>query len=166
MIALRMEDIKAFTSGLFVGNTFDHFLVREAVIVTYNTFTIDGHIRQGYYSEEELEEKKLAGMSSWEGLKPVCFSLVKGKRLPGSFQITLQLPPDEVENIIRRELGGIRVEQISGLYLNIRYEESILTCITGTSLSVFTMDKTIEREWDEAVRRFLKQAGLVYSEDY
>lgn len=166
MIALRMEDLKAFTSGLFVGNTFDSFLVREAVIVTYNTFTIDGHIKQGYYSKEELEEKQLGELSSWESVKPVCFSLIKGKRLPGSFQITLQLQPSEVESIISGGLGGIRAEQIGGLYLNIRYEESILTCITGTSLNVFTMDKTIEREWDEAVRHFLKQAGLVYMEDY
>ena len=55
MIALRIEDIRQFTAKLFVGETFDHFLIKEAEIVTFNVFTIDGHIRQGYYSEEELE---------------------------------------------------------------------------------------------------------------
>lgn len=166
MTALKMEDLKAFTSGLFVGNVFDKFLVREATIVTFNTFTIDGHIKPGYYSEEEAEERQVGELSTWEAVKPICFSLIKGKKLPNSFQITLQLPPAEVETVISVGQAGIRAEQISGLYLNIRYEDAVLACITGTSLNIFTMDKTIEREWDEAVRRFLKQARLAYSEDY
>ena len=58
MIALKIEDMKQFTARLFMGETFDHFLIREAEIITFNVFTIDGHIRQGYYSEEELEEQK------------------------------------------------------------------------------------------------------------
>ena len=55
MVALRIEDMKVFTKKLFIGETFDRFLVREASIVTFNSFTIDGRVRQGYYSEEELE---------------------------------------------------------------------------------------------------------------
>jgi len=42
MIALKIEDLKLFTSKLFVGEVFDQFLAKEAVIVTFNTFTIDG----------------------------------------------------------------------------------------------------------------------------
>ena len=55
MIALKIEDLKTFTAQLFMGETFDHWLVREVNIVTFNSFTIDGRIRQGYYSDEELE---------------------------------------------------------------------------------------------------------------
>ena len=47
MVALRMEDLKGFTAGLFMGELFDGWLVREAEIVTFNRFTIDGRIRQG-----------------------------------------------------------------------------------------------------------------------
>ena len=42
MIALRIEDKKKFTSELFVGELFDRFFLREAVVVTFNTFTVDG----------------------------------------------------------------------------------------------------------------------------
>ena len=56
MVALKVEEQKAFTEGLFIGEIFDKFLVREAEIVTWNRFSIDGKIRQGYFSEEELEE--------------------------------------------------------------------------------------------------------------
>ena len=89
MIALKIEDMKQFTARLFMGETFDHFLIREAEIITFNVFTIDGHIRQGYYSEEELEENQLEELSSWKMIRPYCFSLIKGKKLPGSFQIVL-----------------------------------------------------------------------------
>ena len=30
MVALRMEDLKGFTAGLFMGELFDSWLVREA----------------------------------------------------------------------------------------------------------------------------------------
>ena len=50
MIALKAEDVKTFTSKLFLKEDFDSFLVKEVNIVTYNNFTIDGHIRQGYYT--------------------------------------------------------------------------------------------------------------------
>ena len=59
MVALKLEEQKAFTAGLFIGEIFDKFLVREAEIVTYNQFTIDGKVRQGYFSEEELEENRI-----------------------------------------------------------------------------------------------------------
>ena len=51
--------------------------------------------------------------------------------------------------------AGIDSSQIKGLYLNIRYEDGALYCVTGTSLAFFTMDKTLENEWDSAVRKFM-----------
>ena len=35
----------------------------EAVIGTANTFTIDGHIRAGYYTQQELEENHVGELS-------------------------------------------------------------------------------------------------------
>ena len=70
MIALKIEDLKTFTAQLFMGETFDHWLVREANIVTFNSFTIDGRIRQGYYSDEELEKNRIEELSSWKALRP------------------------------------------------------------------------------------------------
>ena len=65
MVALRIAEQKTFTAGLFLGELFDGFLVREANIVTFNSFTVDGRVRQGYYSDEELEEKRIEEFSSW-----------------------------------------------------------------------------------------------------
>ena len=165
MIALKIDDVKQFTSKLFVGTTFDKFLVREVTIVTYNTFTIDGHIKQGYYTEAELEENRIEDLSSWAVLKPFCFSLIKGKKLPGSFQIVLQIAPADVEAFLGRSGLAVPVEQITGLYVNLRYEEGQLTCVTGTSVNFFTLDKSLDREWDETVRQFLRGAEIACVEE-
>lgn len=161
MIALKVEDVKMFTSKLFIREDFDRFLVKEADIVTYNSFVIDGHIRQGYYTDEEMEANQVEAFSSWKMLRPICFSLIKGKKLPGSFHIVLLLPPEDVEKFASSSGSGINGDQIQGLYLNIRYEDGTLYCVTGTSLNFFTMDKTLETEWDRAVREFLSSLEIV-----
>lgn len=163
MIALKIDDIKQFTAKLFVGDTFDGFLLREATIVTFNSFSIDGHIKQGYYSERELEENKIEDLSAWAVIKPVCFSLIKGKKLPGSFQIVLQVSPLDMERFLTYSQLAIPVNQINGLCLNIRYEEGILYCVTGTSINFFTLDKSLDTEWDEAVKLFMREQEIVYS---
>lgn len=107
MVALRMEDLKGFTAGLFMGELFDGWLVREAEIVTFNRFTIDGRIRQGYYSDWELEQNRIKDLSSWKMIKPFCYSLIKGKKLPESFHITLQLPPAQTEDFLKKQIWNL-----------------------------------------------------------
>lgn len=165
MVALKIDDIRGFTKKLFIGDVFDIFLLREATIVTFNTFSIDGHIRQGYYTEEELEENKIEELSSWSVIKPICFSLIKGKKLPGSFQITLQLSPEQVEKFLVHSQVGLTVDQVNGICMNIRYEDNVLYCVSGTSLNIFTLDKAIDIEWDEALRLFLRQQEIAFTED-
>lgn len=165
MISVKIEDIKSFTSKLFVGEVFDHFLVKEVSVSTYNTFTIDGTIKNGYYSKEEMEEQGIGVYSTWTALKPFSFSMVKGKRLPTSFRIILLMPEDETERFLSTKNIGFPKEQVKGLYVNIRYEDEKLTCITGTSVSVFTMDKTLDEEWDNGFKAFLKQNQIPFEEE-
>ena len=163
MIALKIEEQKIFTSGLFIGEIFDGFLVREAEVVTFNSFTIDGRVRHGYYSDEELEENQIEEFSSWKVLKPFCFSLIKGKRLPESFRIVFMLSPDAKERFVEKHVPGLLSDQVGGLYLNVHYENNEMTVITGTSMNMFTLDKTLENEWDESVRVFFQRHGIAVS---
>ena len=134
MIALKAEDVKSFTSRLFIKEDFDSFWVREVNIVTYNSFTMDGHIRSGYYTEEEREEQRIGGVFFLETAAPVLFFSYQRKKLPESFKIVLQLPAGQTERFASKSGTGISGDQIQGLYLNIRYEEGELYCITGTAL--------------------------------
>ena len=164
MIALKAEDVKSFTTKLFVREDFDAFLVKEVNITTYNSFSIDGHVKQGYYTEEEREENNIEEFSTWKTLRPFCFSLIKGKKLPGSFRIVLQLPKAGTDKFSARTGAWIDGNQIVGLYLNIRYDNGEMYCITGTSLNFFTMDKTLDLEWDKAVKQFLQSHEIPCTE--
>lgn len=164
MVALKIEDQKTFTAGLFIGTMFDSFLTREASIVTFNSFTVDGRVRQGYYSDEELEQNQIEEYSAWKSIKPFCFSLIKGNRLPESFRIVFLLAPGARERFVTSRTLEILPEQVGGLYMNIQYENGVMSCVTGTSLNVFTMDKSLEREWDEGVKQFFKKQGIAVSE--
>ena len=55
---------------------------------------------------------------------------------------------------------GLEQENLPALYLNIRYEDSTLYCVTGLSLKIFTLDKTIEQEWDRQGELLLKKMGI------
>lgn len=162
MVALRIEEQKNFTAGLFLGTVFDEFLVREVNIVTFNSFTVDGRVRQGYYSDDELEENRIEEYSAWKVLKPFCFSLIKGKRLPESFHIVFFLSPEAKDRFVTSHAAGIYPDQVGGLYINIHYENGEMGCVTGISMNTFTMDRTLERQWDECVEQFLKKNGIVF----
>lgn len=164
MVALKIEDMKAFTNGVFIGTMFDSFLLREAEVITFNRFFIDGRVRQGYYSDDELEEKRIEEYSAWSVIKPVCFSLIKGKRLPESFKLVFQLPPENTERFVMSRIQGMQADQVNGLYINVHYENQELTCVSGTSLKIFTLDKTLEREWDESMASFLKKNEIAFSQ--
>ena len=112
---------------------------------------------------EEQEEGKIGEFSSWRTIKPVCFSLIRGKRLPETFRIVLCLSEEARSRFVQAHAPGILPEQAGGLYINIQYENQEMTCVTGTSMNVFTMDRTLEREWDESVKQFLKRSGIAFT---
>lgn len=155
------EDVRDITGKLFLGTVFDQFWVREASVTTFNTFHIDGHIRKGYYSCEELKEQGIGELSSWKVLRPVCFSLIKGKKLPGSFQITLQLSKSGTEAFLQKNQISCQPEQMPSLCLNIRYEEGKLSCVSGTASAAFTMDKSLDWAWEEALEKFFRKNEIV-----
>lgn len=162
MVSLKIDDLPAFTRQLFTGETFDRFLVEEAEIVTFNKFTIDGRTRPNYYSPEEIQTEHIGEYSAWAKLRPICFSLIRGKRLPESFAIVLALPPAGASSFAKRVNPQTPDGLVRGLYLNIRYEDKICRLVTGTSFTQFTVDKSIEHEWDSAAGTFLRKAGISF----
>ena len=43
MQAFQILDIKGFMEKLLIDSAFDHFLLSQAAVTTFCTFTIDGH---------------------------------------------------------------------------------------------------------------------------
>lgn len=144
---------------LLVKDTFDNFLLEDATITTYNTFTIDGHIQSDFYSVDELEALPDKTLSTWGIIKPHCFNLIKGSKLPLRFKIVLKASASYTEKLLNDNPCGLSLKDIGGLYINVRYDShrtltgddsatASLDCISMASLNIFSMDKTLEKTWD------------------
>lgn len=155
MITDIITDVKAFTSALFIGDTFDNFLVSEVNITTYNTFNIDGHIKKDFYTSEEYEELGTPTLSKWCSLKPLCFDIIKGKKLPLSFKIIFCLSKKAIISFLNENELDYAIENINGLFINIKFENNELSYVTGTSLNIFTLDKSLEHAFDSHIRKFI-----------
>lgn len=164
MIALHILDVKNFMAKLLLNDTFDHFLLSEATITTFNTFHIDGFLHKEYYSAEELEVDGLNERitSYWKQVRPFCLDLIKGKRTPLNFKLIFQLSPANVEKLLIQTGISLSSSEVNGLFLNLKYDNNQLTCITGTSITIFTMDKTLEQSWDQMVQKFFKQKEIPF----
>lgn len=149
MIILNLKT-KNCMQHLLLKPTFDSFALIEGEITTYNTFRIDGYIHKNFYEDAPLKD-----YSSWGDLKEFCFHIIRGKRTPLNFRFILSLPKEEFEAfLIDQEIPSLSHSDIQGLYLNFKYDGTNLQCITGTSLNIFTMDKTLENVWDNYARKF------------
>ena len=163
MIALQIQDIKNFMSKLLLSQTFDHFQIVEGAITTFNTFHIEGRIHRDFFTAEELEELEHREFSLWKEVKPLCLELNKGKKTPLSFKFTFQLSKENTEKLlVSSGITSIRPENVSGLLLNVRFDNGALSVITATNLSLFTLDKSLEHAWDDMVKRFLKQQEISF----
>ena len=164
MTALNLPEIKEFMNKLLCSETFDHFLLKEAVIKTAVTFTIDGTIDHTFYSSDETETLGLTGFSClpFGMLRSQCFDLIKGKRTPSYFKFVLELSPTNLTRTLEQIHSSFTAADISGVFLNLKFQNDALLLTTGVSYRIFSPDKSLEHEWDRLVERFLKNNGIVY----
>ena len=163
MISLQIKITKNMMNALLASECFDSFLLEEAIITTFNTFHIDGHIVKEFYTAEELSESS-PDFSLWRDIRPLCFQIVKGKKTPVSFRVVLHAPDTLVEKIAADPECGVAANMIRALALNIRYDNGHVLCVTGSSYTTFIMDKSAERLWDIYVRRMLLDLNIDYEE--
>ena len=166
MIALEITQIKDFMNTLLCTDTFDKFLLQEAVIQGAASYVIDGHINKGFYSDEELSQHGLSGFSilPFSMLRPNCFHLIKGKKTPSSFRFLLLLSPENMAKTIISLNSEYTPEDISGMFLNIKYQNQMLTLTTGVSYRIFSTNKCLDEGWDRLVLKFLNQHEIKYEE--
>lgn len=157
MIAIPISEVKSFMNHLLCQNTFDAFHVTEVDLTTFGTFSIDGHIRKDYYTAEEYESLYGNGypLARWKQLRPFCFNLIKGKHTPLSFSIVFQLSRTGTEKFLSELDTSFTSADLNGLFLNLRYSEGKLTAVTGTSLKLFSLDKSLESAWDSKIQKFI-----------
>lgn len=166
MIALKITNVKMFMGKLLASDNFDIFMLEEAKISTYNTFSIDGHQNRDFYTTEEWENKEICpyDFSMWKTIRPICFDLIKGTHTPTAFRFVLHLLPEHVAAILQKGNTSVTADQVKAFVLNIKYDGSTLTLVTGTAFHSFLMDKTPDQLWDVAIRQFLSKKEIGYEE--
>ena len=156
MIAINVISKNEFMNAIFIKDTFDYMLVSELELTTINTFSVDGRINKDFIKKNELEEPE-DDFISRGSIRHICFEIIKGKNAPLKFKITLKLPNSYIEKMLTSVDTNIEASQVLGMYIHINYENNKLNVTTGTSLSIFTMDKSIDKFWDKQITTLLNQ---------
>ncbi len=164
MLALQISEVKQFMSMLLTQEIFDRFLVTEIQIQLAYGVTIDGRRNMNFYKEEK-ENLPQDEYMQWQEMRPVVYQMIKGNKTPLSFRIVLMLTKENTRRVVEAvSLSSLSPEDVKGLYLNLNFDHDALSVITGTSLASFSLDKTMEREWDAYSKKFLKSKGIFFTE--
>lgn len=165
MLALQITSMKTFMHQFLAGDTFDSFLLEEAVISTANTYTIDGHINVDFYPPEQRGRDCIPyDFQCWSDIKGMCFHLMKGKNTPLFFKFVLHLKPEKVTALLEKENCSVDASQVRSLVLNIRYDGSKAVLTTCISYQAFVMSKEPDIIWDKALTKYLSDKGIPFEE--
>lgn len=165
MTALQITSMKQFMNHLLVADTFEPFLLEEAVISTASTFTIDGHVNQEFYGkEEENPSLPVWEFRPWSEVKGLCFDLIKGRRTPLFFRFVFHLMPEKAAALLEKEGCSVAPSDIKALAINIRYDGSKAMLTTGTAYHTFLLSKEPDVIWDKAFKKYLDGKGISYEE--
>ena len=179
MIALTIRENRLFMAALLAKETFDRFLLREASLTTFCTYTIDGTWQDSYFDRKEAEAPNMADdrpsdpdassgrprLTPWSYLRPHFYDLIKGQFTPLGLRIVFQYPEDLAEALLTEAGLKALLPSVYGLYLNLKYDGERILLTTGSAQQSFPPDHEIDRLWDNTVRMFLDGNGFAY-EDY
>ena len=161
MISLKIEEVKSFMAKLITSTLFDEFVLKEMEILTFTSFHVSGQFHDKFFTKEELEERGGEQAVLWGEIRGIALAMIRGNKSPISMKIVFQLPQAQTNKLVENLGGRLKPEDVGGLYLNIRFEKNELHIITGTAIKTFSLDKTLEQEWDIWVKGFLKSHGIM-----
>ena len=69
-----------------------------------------------------------------------------------------------MERTIRVVSSSYTPSDVTGMYINLKYQNQLLVLTTGIAYNLFSTDKTLENEWDKMIIKFLKQHEIAYDE--
>jgi hypothetical protein len=164
MLNLKVAEIKDFTNKLLLTDTFDTFLTTSVLVAGGVTYTIDGTINKDFYDKEALEAMVSSKYATWGTLRPHVYNVIRGSSLPLKFKIVFVLSDSNISRIIEKNNLLIRTEDIANLSLNIFYDGQDIHITSTATMNTFTLDKTLERLWDENLQLFFKKTGILLSQ--
>ncbi len=141
---------------LLAKDTFDGFLFYEGQIHTSSSFELDGKINREFFDSEELAALT-DSFVPWSKIRNICFEIIKGKKVPTKMKLVLGLSKVHYPDVIKKCGVSYTPADLGGFYLHINYEHDTIQLITGTTLNLFTLDKSLDQYWDHTMETFLNQ---------
>lgn len=157
MESFNITNQKVFMNKLLSTESFDNYLLKEAQIVTSNTFHIDGMENRDFYGNDEdiIKLEAPYDYAPWSRMRGIVLSLIKGKHTPVSMKITMYLKPDLMKDVI-----GDESSVIDYLIINLHFGSAGMNITTGVAYREFTLDKDQEKIWDIHVGKMLETLGV------
>jgi len=151
MLALELDKstVKTFMGLLLREDIFDTFEVRSIEIVTTSRINIDGQLEAAVNNDDE--DIKKPGFSTWETLRPLVYAIIKTSIKPKHVKIVFSYKANEACDIH---------SNAAALFLNLAYENDSVTFTTGTAQKEFLFEKSLDTSWDEWVKEFFAKEGL------
>jgi len=141
------EEVKTFMNKLLKDCTFDDFEVRNIKIQTFVKYDINCNLSNDCIKEN----KKERFFCNWGEIKPYIFQIIKGKKKPLSIKIIFSMPEKKALEIHNNA---------KALFLNLNFENDVITFTTGTSQINFNMDKKVDILWEEYIKEFFKKYNI------
>ncbi len=170
MIVIKIIDIKNFMAHLLLQETFDHFLLFEARAVTSSEVIWNGKRRAEWYDSERWqlfqEERGIhdCGYMTWGEMRENIFQFIKGKKSPDKMYIDLETSEKQRQQILGEKMVLER-DQMPSLRLQIRFEKGELVMVPVVSYPAFTLDRSGENLWEEALQAFLRHYKIAFQKE-
>lgn len=158
MVALKIHNTKKMMQSLLYTASFDAFCMQEATVTKAASLYMEGRIHADYYTFEDYEanpQLRELIFVPWQNVRPVISTYIKGEHAPVSFKIVLQAPASYQKKLLADSAFTDAPENVQALILTFRYQGGALTCLTGTSMKAFSMDKSLDHLWDSAIQKSL-----------
>ena len=164
MIALQIQDKKKMLQVLLESASFDTFLMQEVSVIRDSSLFLEGRIHPEYHPQKDQStQKESPDFVPWHNIRTLLASYI-GKEFPLSFKFVLQAPAAYTQNLLKNAAFTGDPSTVKGLILTFRYEQEHLTCLTGISLTTFSMDKSIETLWDQGIKKALANMQIGFEE--
>ena len=136
LFTLEETHVKNFMRRLLREPLFDSFQLRAAEIIAL--------ARVSVYGENENT------FSTWEQMKPIVTAIIKNGPKPRYIKIVFSAGAETLA----------AHENAQAFFINMVYENNQITFTTACAQKQFSMDKTLDSQWDAYVFQFFKNNNL------
>lgn len=140
------DGVKKFMNYVFKTNIFDKMQIRSGEIVTRGHFSFEGIFNHEYDGIKDDRKYCL-----WGEVRTNFFDLIKGKKMPKTIKLVFALDNADLEKLHPNAQAA---------FLNAMFENGQLCFTTGTAQKNFSMDKSLDLQWEESVKLMFKRLEI------